>query len=136
MNIRDIKEVEIKGDKLDAIFKRQAELEKKYRQIEINKTALTPPTPLDLNTFRGQERVRLLIYRVSEELFEMGNCMRNKAWKETEVPIDIDHFLEELADAFHFFIQLFLELGLSAKQVASLYFRKSLVNKFRIKSKY
>ena len=54
----------------------------------------------------------------------------------TDVPIDKDHFLEELSDALHFLVQLFIELGLTAEDVFSLYFKKSEVNKFRIRSNY
>ena len=136
MNITDFKKAVIKGDKLEAIFKRQLELECKYRPIERATGALVPHLPLDLNTFFGQERTRLLIYRITEELYEAGNCLRNKAWKRHQVPTDEDHFLEELADAFHFIIQMFIELGLSADQLCDIYFRKSKVNEFRQESKY
>uniref|UniRef100_A0A6H2A3R9 Putative dUTP diphosphatase n=1 Tax=viral metagenome TaxID=1070528 RepID=A0A6H2A3R9_9ZZZZ len=136
MNIRDIEQVKIDGDMLKAIFSRQKELEEKYHDIEASNGALVLSIPLDLNTFSGQERTRLLIYRIAEELFESGNCLRNKAWKQSQVPVDIDHFLEELADGLHFYIQLFIELGLTSEDVCSLYFKKSEVNKFRQRSNY
>lgn len=138
MNIRDVKkeELNIEGDLLEAIFKRQCELEDKYHDIEKKNGALCPPKPLDLNTFHGQERARMLIYRISEELFEAGNCLRNKAWKQSQVPVDMDHFVEELADALHFFVQLWIELGYTAAMVAAIYFKKSVVNLFRQRSKY
>ena len=104
--------------------------------MEKEKGALVPELPLDLHTFKGQERTRLLIYRITEELYEAGNTLRNKAWKTSEVPCDVDHFLEEIADAVHFVIQLYIELGLDAKDFTSLYFRKSVVNKFRQDSNY
>lgn len=138
MNIQDIKkeDLKIEGDMLEAMFKRQGELEEKYHDIEIKNGALCPNKPLDLNTFKGQERARMLIYRISEELYEAGNCLRNKAWKQSQVPVDMDHFVEELADAWHFFLQLWIELGYTAIMVAVVYFKKSLVNNFRIRSKY
>lgn len=145
MNINDVdKEVMDKikekilesGGMLEAMFSRQRELEEKYTPMELEKGALVPAMPLDLNTFRGQERARMIIYRITEELYEAGNCMRNKAWKQSEVPIDLDHFLEEMADAVHFLIQLYLELGLTARDFCNLYFRKSEVNRFRQRTKY
>lgn len=137
MNIKDVKEAKLEGDnKLEAIFSKQRELEEKYHTIEKKTGALVPDLPLDLNTFHGQERTRLLIYRIAEELFEAGNCLRNKAWKESQVPCDIDHFLEEMSDAVHFLIQLYIELGLDAKDFTVLYFKKAAVNKFRQRSKY
>ena len=136
MNIQDIEHVEVKGDKLEAIFARQMELENKYAPIERRNGASVPDIPLNLNTFTGQERVRAIVYRITEELYEAGNCLRNKAWKQSQMPTDTDHFLEELADAFHFVIQLFIELGVSSETLCSLYLKKSEVNKFRIGSKY
>lgn len=138
MNIQDVKkeDLEIKGDMLEAMFKRQKELEEKYHDIEKKNGALVQELPLNLDTFRGQERARMLIYRIAEELFEAGNCLRNKAWKQSQIPVDNDHFVEELADAWHFFLQLWIELGYTAIMVAVVYFKKSLVNNFRIRSKY
>lgn len=138
MNIQDVKreDLNIDGDLLEAIFKRQRELEEKYHDIEKANGALCPSKPLDLNTFQGQERARMLIYRVAEELFEAGNCLRNKAWKQSQVPVDMDHFVEELADAWHFFVQLWIELGYTALMVTVVYFKKSVVNLFRQRSKY
>ena len=106
MNIKDIPHVKSEEDMLKAIFARQKELEEKYHDIEKGNGAHVLPLPLDIHTFGGQERARLLIYRVAEELFEAGNCLRNKAWKQSQVPCDVDHFQEELADALHFVVRL------------------------------
>lgn len=142
MNINNItkedidKEFKTSGDMFTDIFNRQDELEKKYYEIEKKNGEIIPSFPLDIDTFEGQRRARAIIYRITEELYEAGNCLRNKAWKTTHVPTDKDHFHEELADAFHFMIQLFLELGFTSTQVFILYFKKSMVNKFRQNSKY
>jgi NTP pyrophosphatase (non-canonical NTP hydrolase) len=142
MNIQDVIENHpsivqgLKDGMLKSMFTKQKFLEEKYNPIEKATGALVPDLPLDIHTFHGQERARMLIYRITEELYEAGNCLRNKAWKRSQVPCDKDHFLEELADAVHFVIQLFLELGLEAEDVFKLYFRKSIVNEFRQQSKY
>jgi len=137
MNIKDVNNVELpEGDLLKAIFKRQRELEEKYQPIEKANGAHCPDIPLDMHTFEGQERVRLLIYRITEELYEAGNCLRNKAWKNSQVATDRTHFLEELSDVVHFMIQLFIELGLDAEAFTLIYFRKSIVNQFRQRSNY
>jgi len=136
MNINDVPEVKVEGDMLKAIFKKQLELEQKYEGIEKANGARVPGIPLDIDTFDGQERARLLTYRITEELYEAGNCLRNKAWKKSQVPTDKDHYFEELSDALHFVVQLFIELGLSAEEVCMLYFRKAKVNEFRQRSDY
>jgi len=136
MNIKDIPQVKIEGDMLKAIFARQKELEDRYIPIEKKMGEVVPDLPFNLHSFEGQRRARTGIYRIAEELFEAGNCLKNKAWKQSQVPCDIDHFQEELADALHFFVQLFLEMGMTAEDVCKLYFKKSEVNKFRQRSKY
>lgn len=136
MNSKEQQDEKIYGDLLENIFSKQRELEEKYNLIEKKNGEDVPSLPLDLNTFRGQRRTRALIYRITEELYEAGNTLRNKAWKSSEVPCDVDHFLEEISDAVHFLIQLYIELGLTAEDFARLYFRKAKVNEFRQKTNY
>lgn len=139
MNSGDVKSQDLKpieGDMLKAIFAKQKELEDKYNMIEKKNGEIIPDLPLDPHTFEGQRRIRAIIYRITEELYEAGNCLRNKAWKTSQVPCDVDHFLEEISDAVHFVIQLYLELGLSAEDFCNLYFRKAKVNTFRQETKY
>lgn len=136
MNIKDIKKMEIIGDKLEAIFLKQKELEERYNVIEKNNGELIPNLPLDVHTFEGQRRIRAIIYRITEELYEAGNTLRNKAWKTSQVPCDTDHFLEELSDSFHFMIQLYIELGIGPDELCSLYFRKAGINTFRQNTNY
>ena len=139
MNITDVDtEEELEGyhDRLVEIFKRQTRLEEKYKDIEIKNGALVLPLPLDVHTFQGQVRIKDLIFRIADELFESSNCLRNKAWKTTHVATDEAHFREELIDGFHFYVQLFIELGMSAEDVYQLYCKKNKVNQFRQGSNY
>jgi len=136
MNSSDIEEVKIEGDLLKAMFAKQKALELKYNDIEKANGEIIPDLPLDPHTFEGQRRIRAIIYRITEELYEAGNCLRNKAWKTSQVPCDVDHFLEEISDAVHFIFQLYLELGLTAEDFTNLYFRKAKVNDFRQRTNY
>ena len=136
MNITDVQDGKIEGDLLRAMFSKQLLLETKYNEIEKKNGEIIPPLQLDLHTFEGQRRVRSIIYRITEELYEAGNCLRNKAWKSSQVPCDVDHFLEEVSDALHFVLQLYIELGLNADDMVSLYFKKAKVNEFRQETKY
>ena len=139
MNVNDVSdsEVEIEGDLLEAIFNRQKELMEKYHPIE-KATGLmqTEKVPVDLDSHRGQARLKDFAWRVTEELGEAMNCLKNKPWKQTQMATDVNHYLEEISDAFHFFIELCILSGLDAKDLADIYFRKSLVNKFRQRSQY
>jgi len=147
MNTTDVKEavefvddVIVKNEGVDllhAIFDRQQELLDKYIPMEHGRgLRFTDDCPVDLNDARGQCQLKDMAWRVTEELGEAMSCLKNKPWKETQVLTDEDHFLEELSDAFHFFLELCMLAGLSAKDLAIIYFQKSEVNKFRQRSKY
>lgn len=81
-------------------------------------------------------RLKDLAYRVVEELSEATNTLKNKPWKQDFVETDADHFYEELADAFHFFVEFAITAGLDAESLTKVYFAKSEVNKFRQRSGY
>ena len=137
MNIEDVEEVKIEGDRLKAIFKRQRELMKKYHEIEAKVGLLqTPEIPVDMDSHLGQARLKDFAWRITEELGEAMNCLKNKPWKVTQMETDKNHYYEEIADAFHFFIELCILSGLDADSLTALYFRKSEVNKFRQRSNY
>jgi hypothetical protein len=139
MNINDVseKEIAIDGDMLDAIFQRQRELMEKYHKIEESVGLLqTLDVPVDLHSHSGQARLKDFAWRITEELGEAMNCLKNKPWKQSQMLTDTDHYLEEIADAFHFFIELCILSGIDAKGLCELYFKKSVVNKFRQRSQY
>jgi len=137
MNIQDVTLKKKRGDKLDLIFKRQNELLKKYHDIEKKNDIWVPDKlPLDLNDCRSQYRIKDFLWRITEELGEAGNCLKNKPWKVTQIETDQEHFVEELMDAVHFLIELLIMIGLSADDLFEFYYKKSEVNKFRQRSNY
>lgn len=140
MNINDFKQddtdLKIDQDMFSEIFAKQLSLEEKYNPIEKRNGALVPTIPLNVHTFEGQTRIRDLIHRITAEIYEADNCLRNKAWKTTHVQTDDAHFREELIDGFHFYVQLFIELGMTAEDVYNLYCKKNSVNQFRQRSNY
>jgi len=136
MNINDVKKQSTQQDKLEIIFERQQELHEKYVDIEKAKGILVSKDPVNLHTCHGQQIIKDFMWRITEELGEAANCLKNKPWKTTEMLTDEDHFKEELMDALHFFIELLILTGFDANSVFDLYFRKSEVNKFRQRSKY
>jgi hypothetical protein len=125
-------------DYLKAIFERQKELMEKYEEIERKNGAITiPPEEWgELDLRRTQYRIKDLMQRCVEELGEAMNCLKLKPWKQSDVPTDATHFYEEVADAFHFFIELCITAGMDADDLALMYLKKSEVNKFRQRSNY
>ena len=137
VNVMDFESEDKGGDKLEAIFARQRELMEKYHVIEAKNGLLqTEDVPVDLDDRFGQARIKDLTWRVVEELGEACNCLKQRPWKQSQVVTDQDHFYEELADAFHFFIELLLTVGIDADGCFDFYMRKSEVNKFRQRSNY
>ncbi len=136
MNVKDIEYVRVQGDLLKAMFARQHELELKYREIESANLGIVFPGLAEIDNPLHQYLIKDLMWRVVEELGEAANCLKNKPWKNTHMPTDREHFLEEIADSMHFFIQLLMFVGLDAEQACLLYFKKSEVNKFRQASNY
>jgi len=139
MNILDMTDVTTpEGDMLEGIFAGQRGLMEKYHEIEANRGALVIDPGLygEIDHRKVQWRIKDLAYRCVEELSEATNCLKNKPWKVSEVPTDKAHFYEELADAFHFFVELCITAGMDAEDLAGLYHMKHAVNEFRQRTDY
>ena len=139
MNVLDMQDVELpEGDLLSSIFEGQRQLMEKYHDIEQKRGALViePANYGRIDHRFVQWRIKDVAYRCIEELTEATNTLKNKPWKQSEVPTDTTHFYEELADALHFFIELCITAGLDAEDLALMYHRKHAVNQFRQRSNY
>ena len=139
MNIKDFKEVELPVGlcRLEAIFSQQHHLMDKYKDIEArNLGSSYPLCPVDMNSCQGQQKLKDYAWRITEEIGESMSSLKNKPWKSTHVATDVDHYREELADAFHFFVELCILSGIEADDLFKLYFRKAEVNAFRQRTNY
>jgi len=109
----------------------------KYEGIEDSNGLLqTRDVPVDLDDRKGQARLKDFAWRVTEEIGEAMNCLKNRPWKQTHMLTDREHYEEELADAFHFFVELCILSGIDSGKLFDLYTRKSQVNQFRQRSQY
>lgn len=66
----------------------------------------------------------------------VGNTLKNKPWKQTEMPTDEEKFYSNLGKAFKSLFNCLKSLGADEKVVFDYYTRKNQVNQFRIKSQY
>lgn len=98
-------------DKLQDIFDRQAAYIKKLEAPMLLNGFLTPEYPLNLDDRLAQEHLRLLAWRINEEVWE--------AIREIQEDIEPSpgKFREELADVFHFIVELAIAVGVSANQL-------------------
>lgn len=109
VNITDYKDPKIVEDKLEAIFRRQKELMKKYHVIEAASGLMQIGTvPIDLDDSRGQARIKDFAWRCTEELMEAMDAYQHKT-----------HFQEEIADALHFLVELAILADLRPKDLVA-----------------
>ena len=91
----------------------------------------------DLDTsFAQQDLFRAQMYWVVEGLFEATGTLKNRPWKQTEMPTDLFRFGEALKQAFEEFLRGLSMLGLTAEAVYRLYWAKNQVNQFRQRTNY
>lgn len=123
---------------LATIFAGQQSLMETYDPIERRNGAVVvdPEFFGELDDRKVQMRIKDLSERVTEELMEAMNCLKNKPWKDSFVGTDVDHFQEELADTLHFFVELLITAGVGPEDIFKMYFRKFAVNQFRQDSRY
>ena len=99
MNITDSKDLEkVKEPWVSFLLARQAELVIKYKDIE-----KMPKLPMNIELAVSQSWVKDFFWRVTEELMEAQEAM-NKDERE--------HYLEELSDALHFYLEVYILLDI------------------------
>lgn len=67
---------------------------------------------------------------------KVGNCLKMKPWKQTDVMTDVSYFRQCIVEYTYSFVRLCASYGLSQEKLYNLYWAKSEVNLFRIRSKY
>lgn len=95
-----------------------------------------PAEPRESVTRHGQGEMLDCYWQVVYELGIAMNFLRNKPWKQSQVPTDEARFRAQLLKAFHTLKNLFADVGLTWEEAFAFYFRKSEVNKFRQRSQY
>ena len=66
----------------------------------------------------------------------VGNTLKNKKWKKTQMQTDTEKFELLLKTAFSNLIAVFVSMGCTPKDIYTFYFKKSEVNNFRIRTNY
>jgi NTP pyrophosphatase (non-canonical NTP hydrolase) len=96
-----------------------------------------PEYPVDLTSKPGQRFVKECIFNLIEELMEASFTLKNRQHKITDdKEIDLEHFREELGDAFAYFIEVCHLCGISSYDLYSEYSRKNKIVRDRLNSGY
>ena len=80
--------------------------------------------------------VRLLVAEVIFSLGLAANTLKNKPWKQTQMPTDKTRFQQKLLVAWKDFAIMWNEMGFSLADVYVLYTRKHTVNTWRQETNY
>ena len=129
MNVEDISKDVVptptsEKDMLDLIFERQHSLAIKYLPVEKENGLLqTEIFPGDLDDRFSQARMKDFAWRVQEELYEALDAL--VIHKENKV-----HFIEEMIDAIHFYVELCLFCGYNTQTIKEFYSIPDGVDKF------
>lgn len=124
------------SDKLDKMFESRESFMLMLK--ESNPEGASPDWPIDLLDKGSQQHVRDMALRGVEEMFEALQHLKNwKPHRMTEVKdFDKDEFLEEVVDAFNYFLSVLVLTGFSAKDLYDAYKKKDSIIRDRIKSGY
>ena len=76
-----------------------------------------------------------LVVDLVENLGMMCNCLKNKAWKQTNMLTDKDNFYDKLVEVWKVYVSI-LSVDLTPDEIVDIYLKKSQVNKFRQRSNY
>ncbi|WNN95773.1 dUTPase [Gordonia phage Fribs8] len=115
-------------DILVTMFAQQLEHMRAYSDIQHTTPKIEPHQWGDIQSPLVQAKVRESASYTVEELYEAVGLLKNKPWKQSLRATDRAEFLEELADVWHFFIELHLLAGVDPEEVFRQYFMKSLKN--------
>lgn len=77
-----------------------------------------------------------LMWNITYHLNIARNFLKNKPWKQSQMMTNEEGYQEELVKGFICMMGLFHTMGIDDENLYFLYFRKNLVNRFRIKSNY
>lgn len=127
-------------DMLATLFAQQRALMLAVWPKEVASELSIPTSPGNwglLTQRRMQARIHETFGHLVRELSEaMAHLDGSKSWKERPRTTNVAEFHEEIADAFHFFLEFCILSGLDAESLFRQYFAKSLVNFARVENAY
>ena len=123
------------SDRLSEIFERRESFMKRLRELMPDSS---PSWPVDLSSKENQQHVRDMALRGVEEMFEALQHLKNwKPHRQTEITaFDRDEFLEEIVDAFNYFLSILVLTGFSADDLMAAYRKKDEIINSRLETGY
>ena len=123
------------SDRLSEIFDRRESFMLRLRELMPESS---PDWPVDLSAKENQQHVRDMALRGVEEMFEALQHLKNwKPHRQTEITeFDRGEFLEEIVDAFNYFLSILVLTGFSADDLMEAYRKKDEIINSRLETGY
>ena len=123
------------SDKLENMFFLREEF---MSAIQNSHPEIYPDWPVDVSKKRNQQILRDTALKGVEEMFEALQHLKNwKPHRDTEVTeFDREEFLEEVVDAFNYFLSLLVLTGVTAEELYNAYAKKDKIIHDRLRNNY
>ena len=123
-------------DKLETIFTHREE----FLQLLIKRFPDSFPNqwPVDITTKESQKFIRQIALNGVEEMFEaLGHLKNWKPHRTSDLPdIDQEEFLEEIVDAFNYFLSLIILIGVDVDEFYNSFIKKDKIIRDRLNKGY
>lgn len=96
----------------------------------------TERVPMYPNHHHADVSIDMIYWQVTYRVGLAMNFLRNKPWKQTQVPTDEARFRAAVLDAFEALVRAWADQGESATTLWTFYMKKHKVNEFRQRSNY
>lgn len=106
--------------------------------LEKEKPGSYPDWPLDISTKESQQVLRDTALKGIEEMFEALQHLKNwKPHRTTEITsFNHEEFLEEVVDAFNYFLSVLVLVGVTEDEFFNAYKKKDEIIRTRLTSGY
>jgi hypothetical protein len=125
---------ETKIDKLERMF----ELRENFMEAIRDKRGVYGSWPVELGDKKSQQLIREIALKGIEEMFEALGELKN--WKSHRLTenreVDRQAFLEEMVDAFNYFMAVLVLTGVDAEEFFEAYKKKDIVIHDRLNNGY
>ena len=122
-------------DKLQSMFEMR---ESFMRSLKDRNPEIYPEWPVDLTDKVSQQHLRDTALKGVEEMFEALQHLKN--WKshkkKGDSSFDREEFLEEMVDAFNYFMAMFIMLGVTPEEFFDAYLAKNEKIHDRLRGNY
>ena len=122
-------------DKLDQMFFLR---ESFMAAMKSKNPKIFPEWPVDITDKAAQQHLRDTALKGVEEMFEALQHLKNwKPHRSTEIKdFNRDEFLEEVVDAFNYFLSLLVMTGVTSEELFNAYSKKDEIIHERLKTGY